>query len=41
MKVDVERDERYWQKSEEEFQDAGDRVDVAALVGKRSSSIAV
>jgi len=41
VKVDVERDERYWQQSEEQFQDAGDSVNIAALIGKRPHSIAV
>jgi len=41
VKVDVECDKRYWQKSEEQLQDAGDRVNVTTLVRKRSCSIAV
>jgi len=41
VKVYVERDEWYRQQSEEQFQDAGDGVDVARLVSKRPRSITV
>jgi len=41
VKVDVEGDERYRQQSEEQFQNAGDRVNVATLVCERSRAIAV
>jgi len=41
VKVDVERDKWDWKQSEEQLQDAGNRVDVATLVGKRPHSITI
>jgi len=39
--VDVECDQWYRQQSEEQLENAGDCVDVTALVGKRLRAIAV
>jgi len=41
VEVDIERYQRNWKQTEEQLQDAGDRVDVTTLVGKRLRPITI